>query len=778
MKKYLLILSMLCIVGGCATAALASDGPVRPSMQQIINTFMNLAGTKPMNADINMGGHNIIHSPGYTNISGLVNQTASYNHSNQPIKMNFFGTHYAHPNAFGNNTSATSFFPNTAGSVRTWGTYYPYYLTWKNIETSNGVYSWTNLDAYVAWARANNMEITFTLGQPPAWAVAGGADSAPGTDLNYNTPDPAHPEYWENFCTALATRYKGEISSYEIWNEPALSGGFYLGTASQLATLTQEASTAIKAADPAAKIISASCTGTENIPFMDAYFAALQSIDALGSIDIVGYHLYVAGPPENMIDLAQQVRSVMFKYGVGTLPFWNTETSWGGYTDAVTGLGVAGTDSGPVTPMPSKQQAGYLTRMFLSGAAAGCDKCFLYGMDEGWGAILPVNMAHPSQLTQTGKALQQLVNALVGKRIVNYVHDKVNGIFTLTAKDSSGNPSSWIWTEDAKPQTIKLDTARGTGQFTNWSGVTTFGPMSSVNVPINYAPKLLTGYNPQYAGDDFTYTPAYSPVTNAPPFNNLAALNVAGGVTYISAGTTPIVGGEMLADPYFASPGSWTTTTGWTVSGGALTASHSGAVAAEIEYPSVYTVPGQQYQVSFTITAVANGTNISAQMIAAGGNQYIGYYGTVGTFTTTFTATRAEQIGISCNGNANPSVTITHFSVKPINYSAVSLTQTPGFTMDSTGKMLTVPFVNTGWGDNVASASTITPTGQMFHVTGTTTINTINLPVTGWHAKVTIIPDGIFSTGTSGNIANAVTSTVNSPLDCIYDDAKGKWYIK
>ena len=71
MKKYLLILSMLCIVGGCATGALASDGPIRPSMQQIVNIFFNLAGTKAMRADINMGGYNLVHSPGYTNMSGL-----------------------------------------------------------------------------------------------------------------------------------------------------------------------------------------------------------------------------------------------------------------------------------------------------------------------------------------------------------------------------------------------------------------------------------------------------------------------------------------------------------------------------------------------------------------------------------------------------------------------------------------------------------------------------------------------------------------------------------
>jgi Glycosyl hydrolase family 10 len=774
MKKYLLILSALCIAGVCATAALAANSPVSPSMQQIVNTFLNLGGTKPMAGDINMGGNNITNSPGYTNMSGLAAQTATFSHSNQPIKMSFFGTHYAYPR-FSNDTTQTPYFANTAGSVRTWDTF-GQHLTWKEIETSEGVYDWSNLDAYITWALANDMEVTFTLGQPPSWACTDG-DNNPGTDYNYNTPDPAHPKYWEDFCTALATRYKGEISSYEIWNEPP---GYYLGTASQLAYLTQEASVAIKAVDPAAKIVSASCTGSENILWFDSYFSALQSIDALSSIDIVGYHLYVSGPPENMVDLAQQVRSLMFKYGVGNLPLWDTETTWNSYVDAVTGSGVAGGPSGPATPMPSKQQAGYLTRMFLSGAAAGCDKVFLYGMDHDWSAIQPADLAHPSNLTQTGQALRKLVSWAVGKRIVSYVHDKVNGIFTLTAKDSSGIPSSWVWTEDAKPQTITLNAEKGTGSFTNWSGVTSFAPMTSVSIPINYAPKLFTGYNPQCAGDDFTYTTSATTLTTAPPFDNLAGLNVAGGVTYISAGTTPIIGGEINPDPYFATPGDWGSSggSGWTVAGdGTAVVSHSGSTSSLYPVPHFYTVSGQTYQVTITISAIANGTGIYALMYSASGSQYITTHYAIGTYTDTFTANKVEEVMISCPGS-NPSATITYFSMKPVSYSAVSLAQSTGFTYDPTGKILTVPYICTGRGDNVASASTITPTGQLFHVTGTTTINTINLPTAMWNGKITIIPDGVFSTGTSGNIANAVTSVVNTPLDCVYDTGQAKWFIK
>ena len=79
-------------------------------------------------------------------------------------------------------------------------------------------------------------------------------------------------------------------------------------------------------------------------------------------------------------------------------------------------------------------------------------------------------------------------------------------------------------------------------------------------------------------------------------------------------------------------------------------------------------------------------------------------------------------------------------------------------------------------GTNVASATTITPTGSIFHVTGTTAIDTINIPYTGFNGSITIIPDGIFTTTTAGNIALASTAVVSKALIMTYDATTAKWY--
>ncbi len=82
-------------------------------------------------------------------------------------------------------------------------------------------------------------------------------------------------------------------------------------------------------------------------------------------------------------------------------------------------------------------------------------------------------------------------------------------------------------------------------------------------------------------------------------------------------------------------------------------------------------------------------------------------------------------------------------------------------------------------GTGVASASSITPTAQFFHITGTTQINTIATTFSNSLGSqailgtcLTIIPDGAWSTGTSGNIGLAVTSIAGQEIDFCWDGTK------
>jgi hypothetical protein len=78
----------------------------------------------------------------------------------------------------------------------------------------------------------------------------------------------------------------------------------------------------------------------------------------------------------------------------------------------------------------------------------------------------------------------------------------------------------------------------------------------------------------------------------------------------------------------------------------------------------------------------------------------------------------------------------------------------------------------------IASTSTISPTTSIVFVSGTAAISTITPPtlISTTGGQVTLIPTGIFTTTTSGNIALASTAVVSKAMIMTYDAGTGKWY--
>lgn len=77
-------------------------------------------------------------------------------------------------------------------------------------------------------------------------------------------------------------------------------------------------------------------------------------------------------------------------------------------------------------------------------------------------------------------------------------------------------------------------------------------------------------------------------------------------------------------------------------------------------------------------------------------------------------------------------------------------------------------------GAAVASAATITPTGNVFHVTGTTNIDNITIMAAG--TRITLIFDGILTVGNAGNIKllAALVTAANAALVLSSDGTN--WY--
>jgi len=212
------------------------------------------------------------------------------------------------------------------GSLRLWdnGT------SWANIETSRGVFDWTNLDNAVATANKNGLsDILMVLSGTPAWATN------QRNPLALPAPDasgvPANMADWDNWVRAVATRYKGQIKIYQPWNEANLTT-FFTGTPAQMADMTKRAYDIVKSIDPSATIVAPS-TGTRlGGPFKRFYPAFLNQLKARDwPVDVWAAHTYPAslGNTNDRQELANKWIDFLKAAKAPNLPLWDTENNYG-----------------------------------------------------------------------------------------------------------------------------------------------------------------------------------------------------------------------------------------------------------------------------------------------------------------------------------------------------------------------------------------------------------------------------------------------------------------
>lgn len=79
-------------------------------------------------------------------------------------------------------------------------------------------------------------------------------------------------------------------------------------------------------------------------------------------------------------------------------------------------------------------------------------------------------------------------------------------------------------------------------------------------------------------------------------------------------------------------------------------------------------------------------------------------------------------------------------------------------------------------GATIASAATIAPTKAIHRVSGTTAIDTITVPFTGFSGPVYLVPTGVFTWTTNGNIGLAGTAVVGKVIVFVYVPSQDKWY--
>ncbi|MBI5961774.1 MAG: hypothetical protein HY866_23760, partial [Chloroflexi bacterium] len=199
----------------------------------------------------------------------------------------------------------------------------------------NGVNAWDKYDHIVDLAEQYGIEIIARLSDPPAWS------QAPGTENNY-TP-PADYQDFVDYATAVAGRYQGRISYYQVWNEPNLypEWGNQTVNAEAYTDLLCRTYHALKEVDPQIVVITGALGPTIDLSGRDAYdLLYLQRMYQAGAgacfdiLSMQGYGLW-SGPTDQRLrpvtinfQRVLWIRDMMVKNGDAHKAIWISEAGW------------------------------------------------------------------------------------------------------------------------------------------------------------------------------------------------------------------------------------------------------------------------------------------------------------------------------------------------------------------------------------------------------------------------------------------------------------------
>ena len=214
---------------------------------------------------------------------------------------------------------------------------------WEDLEVEGrGQLEWEKYDRIVEMTAAHGLRLMVRLSNPPAWSRAdpNAGDLAPPDDL----------QDFVNYAAAVAERYRGRISHYQVWNEPNIFpewGNDFVDPA-RYTELLCRTHAALKRVDADIVVVSAAIAPTISLDgyqgFSDLIFLQeMYDRGGGGCFDVLsaqGYGLF-SGPTDKRlratsVNVARHTyyRDIMVRNGDAHKPIWLSEASWNATLDA------------------------------------------------------------------------------------------------------------------------------------------------------------------------------------------------------------------------------------------------------------------------------------------------------------------------------------------------------------------------------------------------------------------------------------------------------------
>jgi hypothetical protein len=291
---------------------------------------------------------------------------------------------------------------------------------WPYLEPAKGIFNWTRLDSFVANAKGHGLSLFWTNHHVPPWAAADSSTCTAPQGVPMCTSSVANISDWDEFCTALVQRYKGQIKMYELWNEPDQPA--FTGTLAEMVELTQHLYNAVRANDPNALVASPSAI---SVSWLISYFAA----GGPRGVDVLGTHGYLEEAGNEPEALPQKKATawhpMMLEYGLANKPIWDTESSWGQDVRA---------DLSP------SAEAAFLARDYLLHWSVGITAFYWYEWDSSiWGTLWNSNVVN-----QAGLAYNQVYQWMVGATMPEPCASQ-GTVYTCSLTRANGYRALAVW---------------------------------------------------------------------------------------------------------------------------------------------------------------------------------------------------------------------------------------------------------------------------------------------------------------------------------------------
>ena len=193
---------------------------------------------------------------------------------------------------------------------------------WARTEKDPGIYDFAWLDQIIDDALSRGLEIWLETDYGnPAYEGGGGRTLAGG----FPTSEVALAA-WDKWVTKMATRYKGKVRDWAMWNEPDINKKH---TPADIADFNIRTAEIIKRIIPDARIAALSLA-TLNPDFMDRCLKRFAEKDKLDLFDWVIYHGYRMNP-DTAYDNVEKIKAVVKRHSP-RLRLWQgengTQSEW------------------------------------------------------------------------------------------------------------------------------------------------------------------------------------------------------------------------------------------------------------------------------------------------------------------------------------------------------------------------------------------------------------------------------------------------------------------